>query len=81
MNMLTIPMEELQYKKINGTLIVDTLNHAPIQMTEVQNQESMINEPFSLTLPDNLFIDFEGDPVVVTVTSTSGGALTGMAYI
>jgi ribonuclease BN (tRNA processing enzyme) len=63
------------YKKINNTIIVDTLNNAPILSGTVENQESDVNEPFSYTIPEDLFSDREGDPIKISVTSTSGGAL------
>jgi hypothetical protein len=75
MNMLYIPMEQLQYQKVNDTILVDTLNNAPIQIAEVPAQELIVNELFSLTLPEDIFNDIEGDPVNVTVTSSTGGAL------
>lgn len=75
MNMLYIPMEQLEYKKVNDTILVDTLNNAPIQMVEVPAQELIVDEPFTLTLPEGLFNDIEGDPVTITVTSSTGGAL------
>jgi len=77
MNMLYIPMEQLQYRKVNDTILVDTLNHAPIQRVEIPAQELMVNEPFSFTLPENLFSDMEDEPVSVSVTSSAGGSLPG----
>jgi len=82
MNMLYIPMEQLLYKKIDDTIFVDTLNNAPVQIASIPGViEVEVNENFTLTLPEDLFMDIEGEPVELTVTSYSGGNLPAwMSY-
>jgi hypothetical protein len=77
MNMLYIPMEQIRYRKINDTILVDTLNIAPIYTNEIEYQELYLNSPYSFTIPEDFFSDPEGESVNISVTSSNGGALPG----
>jgi hypothetical protein len=77
MNMLYIPMEQIRYRKINDTILVDTLNIAPIYTNEIEYQEIYLNSLYSFTIPEDFFSDPEGESVNISVTSSNGGALPG----
>ncbi len=72
MNMLSSPMEQLLYIKSADTVLVDTLNWAPIFNQEIEDLDAVVDVPFSMTLPPDIAYDPEGGPVAYTLTRTSG---------
>lgn len=75
MNMLSIPMEKLLYKKLTDTILVDTLNRAPVFTETIPNQEVKVNEAFSYTIPASIAIDPEDGSIDLLLTRSNGTAL------
>lgn len=75
MDLMTIPMEQLLFKKIHNTLIVDTLNNAPDLNFNLKDTSINIKVLYKYTIPENLFNDKDGDDLTYTVTLDNGSAL------
>ena len=75
MNMMSASMEQMLYIKTNDTILVDTLNSAPRFLETIPNQEIMINQAFSFTLPANLVSDSDSDEFDLSVSAANNTPL------
>ena len=63
------------YKQVIDQL--KAINRSPEVNLQLENQQGKQGNLFSLTLPDNLFIDPDGDQLNYTITLANGSALPG----
>lgn len=59
-----------------GISVTPTSNNAPpLVAIQMLDQTVVLNQPFQLQLPDNMFVDPDGDPLTYSATLEGGAAL------
>lgn len=61
--------------QVSALLQIITPNTAPRTTTTFPNQVLIIGQPFSFTVPANIFFDLDGDPLTYAATLLGGGQL------
>lgn len=60
---------------VTFSVIIDSVNDAPVVNTTIQDQEYAINQPVDFVIPEGSFTDPEGDTISLTASLSDGSFL------